>query len=117
MRKRRGEEREARSVSGTAKEAALYAKTKGKANLHFTVSEQHDEMFAKEEAMVGPKISKKTDTNFDVSYSNQKPSTDTIAVDMENRPFKNSDGSILFRPGGHGALIENLTEAEPESQL
>ncbi|MDF0715116.1 DUF4301 family protein [Muricauda sp. 334s03] len=96
------------------KEAVLYAKTKGKANLHFTVSEQHDEMFAKEEATVGPKISKKTDTNFDVSYSNQKPSTDTIAVDMENKPFKNSDGSILFRPGGHGALIENLNDQDAD---
>ena len=96
------------------KEAALYAKTKGKANLHFTVSEQHDEMFVKEEAMVGPKVSKKTDTNFDVSYSNQKPSTDTIAVDMENQPFKNSAGSILFRPGGHGALIENLNDQDAD---
>jgi len=96
------------------KEAALYAKTKGKANLHFTVSEQHDEMFAKEEALVGPKVSKKTDTNFDVSYSNQKPSTDTIAVDMVNKPFKNSDGSILFRPGGHGALIENLNDQDAD---
>ncbi len=107
--------------SGTAtpfeehlKEAALYAKTKGKANLHFTVSEQHDEMFAKEEALVGPKISKQTDTKFDVSYSNQKPSTDTIAVDMENKPFKNSDGTILFRPGGHGALIENLNDQDAD---
>ncbi|MER3319762.1 MAG: DUF4301 family protein [Allomuricauda sp.] len=96
------------------KEAALYAKTKGKANLHFTVSEQHDEMFAKEEALVGPKVSKKTDTKFDVSYSNQKPSTDTIAVDMENKPFKNSDGTILFRPGGHGALIENLNDQDAD---
>ena len=96
------------------KEAALYAKTKGKANLHFTVSQQHDEMFAKEEALVGPKISKKTDTVFDVSYSNQKPSTDTIAVDMDNKPFKNSDGSILFRPGGHGALIENLNDQDAD---
>ena len=96
------------------KEAALYAKTKGKANLHFTVSEQHDEMFAKEEALVSPKVSKKTDTNFEVSYSNQKPSTDTIAVDMENQPFKNSDGSILFRPGGHGALIENLNDQDAD---
>ncbi|MBO0330638.1 DUF4301 family protein [[Muricauda] lutisoli] len=96
------------------KEAALYAKTKGKANLHFTVSEQHDEMFAKEEALVGPKVSKKTDTKFDISYSNQKPSTDTIAVDMDNKPFKNSDGSILFRPGGHGALIENLNDQDAD---
>jgi hypothetical protein len=96
------------------KEAALYAKTKGVANLHFTVSEQHDEMFAKEEAAVSPKISKKTDTRFHISYSNQKPSTDTIAVDMDNKPFKNNDGSILFRPGGHGALIENLNDQDAD---
>ncbi len=96
------------------KEAALYAKTDGKAHLHFTVSEQHDAMFVEEESKVGPKISKKTDTEFDISYSNQKPSTDTIAVDMENKPFKNSDGSILFRPGGHGALIENLNDQDAD---
>ena len=96
------------------KEAALYAKTKGVANLHFTVSEQHDEMFAREEATVSPKISKKTDTRFQISYSNQKPSTDTIAVDMDNQPFKNNDGSILFRPGGHGALIENLNDQDAD---
>ncbi|MFN3138587.1 MAG: DUF4301 family protein [Allomuricauda sp.] len=96
------------------KEAALYAKTKGVANLHFTVSEQHDEMFAREEATVSPKISKKTDTRFQISYSNQKPSTDTIAVDMDNKPFKNNDGSILFRPGGHGALIENLNDQDAD---
>ncbi|BDW92108.1 hypothetical protein MACH07_09400 [Flagellimonas marinaquae] len=96
------------------KEAVLYAKTKGKANLHFTVSEQHDAMFAEEEAQVGPKISEKTDTSFNISYSNQKPSTDTIAVDMDNKPFKNNDGSILFRPGGHGALIENLNDQDAD---
>jgi hypothetical protein len=96
------------------KEAALYAKTDGKANLHFTVSEQHDAMFAEEQAKVAPKISKATDTEFNISYSNQKPSTDTIAVDMENKPFKNNDGSILFRPGGHGALIENLNDQDAD---
>ncbi|RYC52081.1 DUF4301 family protein [Flagellimonas olearia] len=96
------------------KEAALYAKTEGKAHLHFTVSPQHDEMFKDEESKVGPKISEATDTEFLISYSNQKPSTDTIAVDMENKPFKNGDGSILFRPGGHGALIENLNEQDAD---
>lgn len=96
------------------KEAALYAKTDGKANLHFTISEQHDEMFKAEHALAGPRVSKNTDTEFDVSYSNQKPATDTVAVDMENKPFKNSDGSILFRPGGHGALIENLNDQDAD---
>lgn len=96
------------------KEAALYAKTDGKAHLHFTVSEQHDDMFKEEEARVVPKISKRTDTEFEITYSNQKPSTDTIAVDMDNKPFKNGDGSILFRPGGHGALIENLNDQDAD---
>lgn len=96
------------------KEAALYTKTDGKANLHFTISEQHDEMFKKEHSKVSPKVSDATDTEFRISYSNQKPSTDTIAVDMENKPFKNSDGSILFRPGGHGALIENLNDQDAD---
>ncbi|MEO0902222.1 MAG: DUF4301 family protein, partial [Bacteroidota bacterium] len=96
------------------KEAAFYAKTNGKANLHFTISVQHNDMFKKEHAESGPKVSSSTDTDFSVSYSNQKPSTDTIAVDMENQPFKKEDGSILFRPGGHGALIENLNEQEAD---
>ncbi len=52
------------------------------------------------------------DIQFDITYSEQKPSTDTIAVDMENNAFRNADGSILFRPGGHGALIENLNELD-----
>lgn len=96
------------------KEAALYAKTNGKANLHFTISPQHEEMFADEEAAATPKISEKTNTEFHISYSNQKPSTDTIAVNMDNAPFRNSDGSMLFRPGGHGALIENLNDQDAD---
>ena len=47
---------------------------------------------------------------FEVSFSQQKPSTDTIAVDLENEPFREADGSCLFRPAGHGALIENLND-------
>jgi len=96
------------------KEASLYAKTGGKANLHFTISEQHDDMFKAEHGSVSPKIEKETETKFNISYSNQKPSTDTIAVDMENKPFRNGDGSLLFRPGGHGALIENLNDQDAD---
>jgi hypothetical protein len=95
-------------------EASLYAKTEGNANLHFTISEQHDAMFKKEYENVSPRISEKTNTNFSVSYSNQKSSTDTLAVDMNNEPFRNTDGSILFRPGGHGALIENLNDQDAD---
>ncbi len=96
------------------KEAAWYAKTNGKANLHFTISPQHEEMFKKEEGISVPRISQKTDTEFKVSYSFQKPSTDTVAVNRDNTPFRNADGSLLFRPGGHGALIENLNEQDAD---
>ncbi len=96
------------------KEASYYAKTQGQAQLHFTISVQHEELFKVEEAKATPKISEKTDTTFTVSYSNQKPSTDTLAVTLENVPFRNADGTILFRPGGHGALIENLNDQEAD---
>jgi len=51
---------------------------------------------------------------FEISFSQQKPTTDTIAVDPENQPFRNPDGSLLFRPGGHGALLENLNEIDAD---
>ncbi len=96
------------------KEAALYAKSGGKAELHFTISEQHNEMFAIEFSKVKDRVSKATDTSFKVDYSYQKSATDTIAVTLENDLFRNADGSLLFRPGGHGALIENLNEQDAD---
>ncbi|SIS40737.1 protein of unknown function [Zobellia uliginosa] len=96
------------------KEASVYAKTGNTAELHFTISEQHGDMFNAEFNAVSERVSKATETSFKVSYSYQKPSTDTIAVDMQNEPFRNSDGSVLFRPGGHGALIENLNEQDAD---
>ena len=61
-------------------------------------------------AEVRARVEKETGVTFDVTYSVQKPSTDTIAVTPDNKPFRLDDGSILFRPAGHGALIENLDE-------
>lgn len=95
-------------------EGSLYAKTDGVAKLHFTISEQHSDMFKEEYNTVLETISKYTKTKFDVDYSYQKSATDTIAVDMVNVPFRNQDGSILFRPGGHGALIENLNDQDAD---
>lgn len=96
------------------KESVAYASAGGSANLHFTISEQHDEMFKNEFDNINNRISKSTDTSFDVDYSNQKLATDTIAVDLDDQPFRNSDGSLLFRPGGHGALIENLNDQDAD---
>src|SRR5690606_41370106 len=55
-----------------------------------------------------------TKVSYTVNYSVQKSATDTIAVTLDNKPFRNSDGSLLFRPAGHGSLIENLNEQEAD---
>ena len=81
-------------------------------NLHFTVSHDHLELFKKHIAENLPKFEAKYGVKYDVSFSEQKPSTDTVAVNPDNTLFRNSDGSLLFRPGGHGALIENLNEID-----
>tara|TARA_R110002050_G_scaffold110892_3_gene223602 strand:+ start:11368 stop:12915 length:1548 start_codon:yes stop_codon:yes gene_type:complete len=94
------------------KEASLYANSKDDANLHFTISEQHGDMFNAEFDEIKERISATTKTSFNVSYSFQKSETDTIAVTMDNELFRDSDGFLLFRPGGHGALIENLNEQD-----
>ncbi|MEH6680684.1 MAG: DUF4301 family protein [Sediminicola sp.] len=96
------------------KEAALYAATEGQANLHFTISEQHGEMFNQEFIGIKERISHTTATSFNIGYSYQKSATDTVAVDMENQLFRNQDGSMLFRPGGHGALVENLNDQDAD---
>ncbi len=82
--------------------------------IHFTVSPEHLSDF---KAMVKEKKEKYEKTyqvNFYVTYSIQKPSTDTIAVTLDNQPFRLENGSILFRPGGHGALIHNLNDLEED---
>lgn len=95
-------------------EAAAYASVAKKARLHFTISEQHSELFDSEYQRVKELVGSPTKTTFSVTYSYQKSSTDTIAVTPENEPFRESDGSLLFRPGGHGALIENLDEQDAD---
>ena len=96
-------------------EGALYAKDKvGNVKIHFTVSPEHMEMFQLLVAARKLGYEQKLGVEYDVSYSIQKPSTDTIAANTVNKPFRNDDGSLLFRPGGHGALIENLNEIDSD---
>ncbi|MDY0153144.1 MAG: DUF4301 family protein [Prevotella sp.] len=95
-------------------EAALYASSKGKANVHFTVSHSHLDLFKAKVAEKLTKFSEKFGVTYNISFSEQKPSTDTIATNPDNTPFRNEDGSLLFRPGGHGALIENLNEIDAD---
>lgn len=91
--------------------AQTAANGSGIVNLHFTVSANHRKLFEEKLAEVVPQAEARTGKRFNVSMSEQKPSTDTIAVNPDNTPFI-EDGKLLFRPGGHGALIENLSDME-----
>lgn len=95
-------------------EAALYASSNGEANVHFTVSHDHLELFKQKVAEKAEKYASKYGVKYNISFSEQKPSTDTVAANPDNTPFRNEDGSLLFRPGGHGALIENLNEIDAD---
>jgi len=95
-------------------EAALYASTKSEAKLHFTISEKHNHKFDKEFKRIEEIVEAKTNTKFDITFSHQKQSTDTIALTPKNEPFRDADGSILFRPSGHGALLENLNNLDAD---
>lgn len=96
-------------------EGSLYAKdAQGNVNIHFTVSEEHQQLFELLVAARKVNFEQKLGVSISVSFSVQKPSTDTIAVDMNNEPFREEDGSLLFRPGGHGALIQNLNDIDSD---
>ncbi len=58
-------------------------------------------------------FAKRYGVDYYITFSEQKPSTDTIAADMDNQPFRDN-GKLLFRPGGHGALIENLNDLDAD---
>lgn len=92
-------------------EAALYATNKAnKANVHFTVSKEHRALFEKHVNEFINRYEKKYNVQYTVNFSEQKPSTDTIAADANNEPFREENSELVFRPGGHGALIENLND-------
>lgn len=93
-------------------EGAQTAATGGKVNLHFTVSANHHGLFEKKIAESVKPMEDRFGVKYDISISEQKPSTDTIAATLDNEPFRDGDGNLVFRPGGHGALIENLGDMD-----
>ena len=95
-------------------EGALYATNRsGLVNVHFTVSPEHKALFQKLVEEKAELFAKRYGVRYDVSFSEQKSSTDTVAADENNEPFR-VDGKLFFRPGGHGALIENLNDLDAD---
>jgi hypothetical protein len=92
-------------------EGSGYAANQGEmVDIHLTVSPEHLESFEKLLKKEQKKYEEAYHVKYRITYSVQKPSTDTLAVDDKNEPFRESDGSLHFRPGGHGALLENLND-------
>ena len=96
-------------------EGAMYATgADGTVRIHFTVSPEHKQLFKTLADSCSKTLSKRYGASYSISFSEQKPSTDTVAAAADGTPFRNDDGSILFRPGGHGALIENLNDLDTD---
>lgn len=95
-------------------EGALYAASNGETHVHFTVSHEHMPLFKQKVTEKAGSYAKEYNIKYDITFSEQKPSTDTVAANTDNTPFRTDDGKLLFRPGGHGALIENLNEIEAD---
>tara|TARA_B100001146_G_scaffold225185_1_gene247419 strand:+ start:9990 stop:11519 length:1530 start_codon:yes stop_codon:yes gene_type:complete len=95
-------------------EAAWYAATQGETRLHFTFSEAHVPNFKKRFEKIKSRLEKKAHTQFSISYSFQKKETDHIVLNEEGAPFRDEQGALVFRPSGHGALLENLNEIDAD---
>jgi hypothetical protein len=90
-------------------EAALYTKDSSSiCRIHFTISEEHQKAIKDYVAQVTKGYERVYNVKYVITLSTQKSSTNTIAVDLENCPFRDQEGMLVFRPGGHGALLENL---------
>lgn len=96
-------------------EAALYAKSSdGICHIHFTISEQHEPFFHKLLLKVKDYYEQRYQVKYDISFSQQLRSTDTLAATTDNQPFRDANGQLVFRPGGHGALIDNLANIDAD---
>ncbi len=95
-------------------EGAQYASSNGIVKIHFTVSPEHRGGFENLLSEVVDKYQDFFNVKYDISMSEQKKSTDTIAVNLDNTFFRDDDGHLLFRPSGHGALIANLNDLDAD---
>ncbi len=95
-------------------EAAYYASVGKDVYLHFTFSEIHVKKFKKEFKKINERLKRLTGVNHHISFSFQQQKTDTIAVDLNNNPIRDKQGRLVFRPSGHGALLNNLNELDAD---
>jgi nicotinamide riboside kinase/rubrerythrin len=95
-------------------ECAYYSSSNNSSHLQFTVSETHQSQFESVVNSVKSKVEKESGTTITTSYSYQNKATDAISVDLNNNPFRDEKGKLVFRPGGHGALIENLNNLDAD---
>ena len=103
------------SLEEHLEEGAQYAaNSKREVNIHFTVSPEHRKEFEKVLKAKIPAMEMVWGVKYNVTMSEQKQSTDTIAVNLDNTPYRDKDGNLFFRPAGHGALIENLNERDAD---
>jgi hypothetical protein len=100
-----------KAVDEQLAEAASYAvNDDGTCHIHFTISEAHETRFRTYLNAVISKYEQRYGVRYRISWSFQRRKTDTLAVDKEFRPVKTNRGKLLFRPGGHGALLSNLQD-------
>lgn len=90
------------------RESVVYASSQGQTHVHFTISETHLNGFLDAINEVRAQVEEESGIKISFNFTYQHKETDTLAVDMDNKPFRDEKGNLLFRPGGHGALIENL---------
>lgn len=103
------------SLEEHLEEGAQYAVgRKRQVNIHFTASPEHRKEFEKVLKAKLPRMEMVWGVKYNVTMSEQKQSTDTIAVNLDNTPYRDADGNLFFRPAGHGALIENLNERDAD---
>jgi hypothetical protein len=96
-------------------EGAAYCRnSQERVNLHFTVSDEHLDGFIDLLDQKQKIYEERAGARYQIDFSIQRSFTDTIAVDMENNPFRDEQGKLLFRPGGHGALLTNLNELDAD---
>ena len=95
-------------------ETAFYASSNAASNLHFTISDIHQSEFVKIINSVKDKVEKQSKIKININFTYQDRATDTIAVNLNNEPFRDANDQLVFRPAGHGALMSNLNNLDAD---